>query len=90
MTSRRWDVSPPSLLLATAQLFKERRALRPSISACLRGADEKEKYEEGLPNNYEAVKSKNDKFLNGKYHFEIIEDDEDPRAPFRHTRFVLD
>ena len=87
---KRWDATPPDLLLATARLFKERGALRPSISARFRESDEREKYEKGLPNNYEAVKTRNDKIRNGQYHFEIVEEGEDPNTPWRHTRFVLD
>ena len=87
---KRWDASPRDLLLATAEFFKERGALRPSMYARQREADEREKYEKGLPNNYEAVKTRNDKIRNGKYHFEIVEEGEDPNALWRHTRFVLD
>ena len=44
--SERWDARPPDLLLATAQFFKERGALRPSISARLREVEERENINE--------------------------------------------
>ncbi len=89
-TSTRWDSSPRDLILGTAQFFKERGALRPSISARQAEASQRENYEKGLPNNYLAIKGRNDKIRNGDYHFEIVEAGVNPNAPWRHTRLVLD
>ncbi len=86
----RWAASPPDLLLATANAIREARAIRPSISVQCAEADEKAKYDRGLPNNYGAVKGRNDRIRGGQYHFEIVEAGQDPNVPWRHTSFVLD